>query len=297
MPRSSHWLNPRSLLTISTIALFVLALMPVRYLGWVTWIADGPVTLCTAPIERTLGLVVNRFVDRRENDGADSTQNNALVARVQQLEFELLNQQSENEKLRAQVAEYQLGLSLNPDVPRQLFARIIGGGADLSAGIIKAKAGSNEGVEVGSVAVVKGVNLVGRVARVESRFCFILPITERASGRIEGLIMLGDKESGPACSLTPSGAGALQGPVIYPADQPQVIAAIRPGLLVRLADGRWPASSQMLVLGLIDRVDLATNQRQIVTVRPVVPLDRVPEVVLRIPAPQPAATPGGKTPP
>lgn len=281
MARSSrHWLNPKSMLAMVSCAMVVLALLPGKWIRWETWIAERPATIILGPVQQPIRTFVGWF--RRPGVVRDDNPEAAdLRKQLVEVQTRLLNEQSQNEGLRRQIADLQKGLALNPDVPRQLFAPIIGGGADLSGGYLKAKAGSRDGVEVGSVAVVNGVHLVGKVRRVPDPYCLILPITERAAGDIRGVVMMGDDKRGPQCEFKPTGDGGLRGKAEWSSNQPEIKA----GMLVRLDDPAWPASSRMLVLGRVESVETAANQRKIVIVRPEVPLDTVSEVVLRIPEP------------
>jgi cell shape-determining protein MreC len=266
------------MLAIVSCAMLLLAVLPGKWIRWETWIAERPATIILGPLQQPIRSAVGWF-RRPGGDRAENPQVADLKKQLEEVQTRLLNEQSQNDGLRRQITELQKGLALNPDVPRQLFAPIIGGGADLSGGYLKAKAGSREGVEVGSVAVVGGVNLVGRVRRVPDPYCLILPITERAAGSIRGVVMLTDDERGSQCEFIPTGDGALRGKAEWAPNkgEPKV------GMVVRLDDPNWPATSRMLVLGHVESVETAANQRKIVIVRPEVPLDTVSEVVLRIP--------------
>jgi len=265
------------MLAVTFCAMLLLSVLPARWIRWESWIAERPATIVLGPLQQPIRTLVGWF--RRPGSGRnDNPQVADLKKQLEEVQTRLLNEQSQNDGLRRQITELQKGLALNPDVPRQLFAPIIGGGADLSGGFLKAKAGSRDGVEVGSVAVVGGVNLVGKVRRVPDPYCLILPITERAAGSIRGVVMLSDDQPGPQCEFLPTGDGGLRGKAEWAPNKGEVKA----GMVVRLDDPNWPATARMLVLGHVESVETAANQRRIVIVRPEVPLDTVSEVVLRI---------------
>lgn len=295
MARTSRsMLSAPRLLGGTTVLLVLLALLPNRAISWVAELSR-PVTILLGPLNWTLKECVQAVSGGSTPGGPQSPEVADLRRSIDEYKFELLNIREENERLRKQIQDLQKTLALNPEIMRPVYAPIIGGGADLSAGLLKAKAGEREGVIPNSVAVVEGVHLVGRVTRVESRYCLILPITQKASRGIKGVIMIGD-QPGPFCDLVPTGAGTLKGRVFF--EEGTRAPELKPDMLVRLDDPEWPASARMLVIGRIVEVVPLPQQpnRPVVTVKPKFLLDKISEVVIRVPteAPSPsAATPGG----
>jgi hypothetical protein len=115
----------------------------------------------------------------------------------------------------------------------------------------------------------------------------VRPITDSAAGGLMALVMTSDDlDSGVQCRLEPTGGGLLRGPVSWVDNTDrQTPVEITVGMVVRLRDDTWPRSAQMLVLGTVTALDPAPDEptRTIVTVTPTVPLQRVSEVVLRVP--------------
>jgi hypothetical protein len=90
------------------------------------------------------------------------------------------------------------------------------------------------------------------------------------------------------CRLAPVGKGLLQGDLEDKRDESGAPIEPPAGAEVRLSDPtRWPADAQMLIVGVVERVEPSPRQplRRVVVVRPSVPdLTRVGEAVLRIPS-------------
>ena len=84
--------------------------------------------------------------------------------------------------------------------------------------------------------------------------------------------------------MQPVGDGTLRGDAAYDPQDPDAATRIAVGQVVRLDDGEWPASAQMLVLGTVEAVEPAPDSplRPVVIVRPTVALDRVTEVIVRV---------------
>lgn len=271
---------PRLLVVVSCL-MAIMALLPARAIGWVSEIA-GPVNLLVSPAAKAMGLVVDLVAHRPKPGESESPELAELRTRVEEYKFQWLNERAENERLRGQIAALQKAPPLGAEVIRQVYAPIIGGGADLSSGIVKAKAGEREGIIPNSVAVAEGVHLVGKVTEVHSRYCLILPVTQKASRGLKGVIMVGD-QPGPFCDLVPTGTGLLSGRVFF--DEGAIRPELKPGMLVRLDDTEWPASARMLIVGRIVEVVPLPQQpnRPVVTVRPEFPAEHLSEVVIRVP--------------
>lgn len=268
----------------------VLAFVPSR---WMDWAGDAGrlVQFFAAPIAQPFAAVSRWAAPAtRERDEA--------VVRALRDELEAsraahLRAQGEVQRLKAQIVELQRGNELNPGTPvRQVLAPVYGSSGDLSAGLLRVRAGTRQGVDVNSVAITSGQQLVGRVVAAGSRTCTVLPITGSGAGQVRGMVMIDATPDGLVCTLSPAGDGLLRGPVEdrrAPGSAQPLEPAV--GQQVRLADpDRWPGHSQMLLIGEVIAVEPEANQplRRVVVVRPTVErLDRVSEVVLRVTPPPP----------
>lgn len=319
MARSpSSSLNPRRILVGLCAALAITSVLPGRYFPPAEWLAELA-ELTVAPVQRPVSSLV-RWLRGPQAGRPSDAQTLALQQEAEAWKLRSRQAEDEVDRLRRQIVQLQRGLALNPDLTvRQLTAPVIGFGSDASSTLLKVQAGEHHGIIPGSVAVFDGVNLVGRVARVESRLCRVAPITDRAAGELAARIFTAEiPESTPAattpaadvlpgagvpdpagfslaCKLTPDGRGLLSGPVEWPGLRPDVTPPkVTPGMVVRLADPSWPKSAQMLVIGRIEEVQTAPSGRVRIIVRPMFDLQRLGEVTLRVSAEaSDPARPGG----
>ena len=301
MPRT-RYLNPRSGLTAATIALIILAFAPPRMAGWVGAFST-PVRTILAPLSRPFEFLLSlRLSDRQLTP--NESEEVSLIRQERDAYLREVNQlRAENDELRRVIVDLDAGRSLNPFISvRQFQAPVIGSSIDAASRVMVVRAGSKDQVEPNaSVAVIRGVHLVGRVVGTDLLTCRVQPFTDRSAGSIEGVVMLGPAQFGPACYLQPQGDGTLAGrlrteAITLPGGatsatvDPAVgdpAAAVKPGMIVRLADSAWPQSAQMLELGIVERVEQPPEDIRIrtVIVRPRFRIDRVSEVTLRVPAP------------
>jgi len=279
-------LSPKRLLPILLAALAVLALAPSSLTAsWVGW-PQNPLLFVLTPVSHP----IERFAARaRQTEPAGDDPR--LTDLRQQLDQERLRRaQGERriEELGSIVRDLQAGLTIAPDSPaRSVFAPIIGASPDPRQGVIIAGRGASDGVTAGqTVAVARGVHLVGRVVAVANRTCRIVPITHPRAGLIGVMVMTDDPVTGFEAQLIAAGEGTLRGDLVGDA------RGVEEGQTVRLSDTSWPASSQMVLVGRVVKVERKENQRLTVTVAPDFDVSRVSEVVLRIPLdPTPAARP------
>jgi len=268
------------------VVLFLLAVVPMRFTRWTTGFADVAITV-SAPVSNAVRWVANPLTRpfRRTADPALAEQylQELEVSRQRALDMEL-----KVRELQRQVEELQLGAAMTPELGvRQIAAPVIGRFTEASSAALQIRAGLGRGVVENSVAVVEGLQLLGRVERVTSAWCVVRPITDKAAGGIMALVMTGESlDSGIQCRLEPIGGGLLEGPATWvesrDRDGPVEISI---GMKVRLRDDTWPRSAQMLIVGEVTAIDPAPDEptRTIVTVAPTVTLQRVSEVVLRVP--------------
>lgn len=277
-------------LPLVLLALLVLSVVPARLLRW---------TSAFGELAHTIFLPISDPVSRashylrpagRAAGGGGGGMNEAMddVLAERDLALLMLEQlRDENARLRKLNADLQGGLDLNPALPvRAISAPVIGRSSDVTSPLLTVRAGANAGVaEISTVAVADGVQLVGRVVRVGRLSSQVRPITDKGGGGLDGLVMVsGDVRL--MCRLSPGPDGTLRGPVEFIEPQPgQPSITIEPGMLVRLRDETWPENAQMLEIGRVVEVEPNPAQplRRMITVAPRVALDRVSQVVLRIP--------------
>ena len=274
------------MLRVSLVLLFVLSVVPMRFTRWTAGFADVATTI-SSPVSNAVRWVANPLTRpfRRSTDPALAEQykQELEVARQRALDMELKVRQ-----LERLVFELQRGAELTPELGvRQIAAPVIGRSTEASSSALQVRAGSGRGVVENSVAVVEGLQLLGKVERVTAAWCMVRPITDPAAGGIMALIMTSESlESGIPCRLEPIGGNRLQGPATWVFEsERQAPVEIAVGMTVRLRDETWPRSAQMLIVGEVVEVAPAPNEptRTLVTVSPTVPLQRVSEVVLRVP--------------
>ncbi|MEO1007820.1 MAG: hypothetical protein AAFX79_04595 [Planctomycetota bacterium] len=278
--------SARTLLRVTLVLLAIMAVAPMRYTRWTSAFSDLALTV-TAPVSHAIKWVADPLT-RPLRPGADPALAEQYKQELDASRKRALDLEVRVEELEALVLELQRGLALTPDVDiRQVAAPVIGRLSDPASIDLQVRAGSGRGVVPNAVAVVEGLQLLGRVERTTAAWCIVRPITSSAAGGIDAVVLTGeDLASGVACRLEPTGDGLLRGPatwVFEPSRQGPVELAA--GLTVRLRDDTWPGSAQMLVLGEVVAVEPAADEptRTIVTVSPLVPLERVSEVVLRVP--------------
>lgn len=296
MARSGGHRAARHGMSLAVVALLLLSVVPVRYLGWVESVGYLPVTL-VVPVSHPMTWVSRFFAPARRELDDD---------RVRQLELEnerlkrlYLQQIGQTERYRSLAETLQRGRSLKTDVPVDLAAfPVVGVSSDASSSLLTVRAGTRDGVTRNTVATVDAVQLVGRVDGVRNRTCSVRPITDPSVVQVQGLVMLTDAGlDGLACMLEPTGDGRLRGDLEYLSPTPDrpTTPEVAAGMTVRLDDASWPAGAQMLMIGKVERVEDSPDSplRRVVVVRPTVDLRRVSEVVLRIPVEFDDADDGG----
>jgi cell shape-determining protein MreC len=268
----------RLLLPVTLVAMFVLTVAPLRVTGWVSWFG-GLARVTIAPIEAPL-FSIAQFLQRDRSRYVDpdvvkalKEERDQLIAKVEQLEAQF-------DKQTDILAEFTGGDLLAPrDPPMRQYAPIIGPTGSRSSSILNARGGTNKGVREGFVAVIGGVQIVGRVIEMSILDCQIRPITDRESGGISGVIETPDGDF-VDCYLSPTGTGLLEGPVAV-SDPSMVMDAI-----VRLKDDNWPAYVQRYEIG---RVMTAVESDEhaltiMVTVQPrIADLSQISEVYILLP--------------
>lgn len=263
----------------------LLTILPLRWVGWVGYFQDLTLTL-VGPLSGQF----EKLLRWRSPVLTSEEQKELAEAREQRDHYQMLYYRATQdiEELRERIEQLQQGIALNPDLPVTVYAvPVIARSSDLSSGLFTVRAPARLGVVRGTVATAGGVQLIGRVTDLTERTATVQPITDRAAGPTNGVIIFDeDTTKRVACRLEPVGDGLLRGPVEDVKDSATQEAIVpRVGQTVRLLDPElWPKSAQMLVIGKIESVNSAPDQplRKIVTVRPTTRLDRVFDVVLRL---------------
>ncbi len=261
--------------------LLILSLLPPAWGRWVGTFRN----LATTLIAPSAGVF--RFVSRPLRSAGAATPDDPLLAGLTEerdrFKTLYLQQRARAEELARQIAEFSKGAALSDlDVNFQA-APVIGSDSTAAGGLLQVKAGSNHGIARNAIATTAGVQLVGRVEDVAARTAWVRLLTDRETGPIAGIAVIDDDRS-VGCELIPVG-DRLKGQVVYAPDPrtpgAALLAAV--GQEVRLQDPEWPRSAQMLLLGTIEKVEPAParQDRQVITVRPIVELTRIGEVILR----------------
>ena len=277
------------LLPAAVLILLIVSVVPSRYLTPLNWFSEL-LRVASAPISHPMrGL--SSWLRPAVPPQAVPDQVLFLEQEAESWRTLYLREQRENRMLRTRIEEYQRGVAINPSLQvRQVTAPVIGTSSDLSSGSLTVRAGRGAGVEINTVVVVEGTQLLGKIERVGPMTSQVRPMTDRAGEVIRGMVMVGQSgESGLACLLRPMGDGTLRGDVQDPSELVELEAEdagalLQLGQIVRLDDSAWPASAQMFIIGQIVKIEPAAESplRRVITVRPRVELSRVSEVMLRI---------------
>lgn len=276
-----HGTNDRAL-PAAVFVLLLASFLPGRILLPVSWLGDL-VGLIAAPVAQPMRMV-GGWLAPPGAGAADPDEIALLKRQVQEYSTLYERARERNNDLLNQMEQLGLLRSLNPTVSTKLLnAPVIGASTGSDGTQLLIRAGTGLGVHQNDVVAVEGVQLFGSVRDTSAKESWVLPITAKAQGRIEGQVMIEDGR-GVACLLEALGDGTLRGDVKYDESDPQAAAAVAVGQTVRLDDGQWPASAQMLVLGLVESVEPAPDSplRPVIVVRPLVTLERVTEVIVRI---------------
>lgn len=269
--------------------LLVFALSTRRLSGWVGGLS-GVVLLPTAPLSQWLTSFTRGVLGRSGEKSVGDERTKALEEERQTFYTLYLRERAENLQLRDYIAELQRGVALNPNQPvRQVIAPIIGTGADSSTGLLTARVPADLTADRNTVAATTGLQLVGRVSSGGGSgggVVTLTPITLRSAGKVRGIVMSDDANFALAAELSPRGDGTLRG--VVRVLESRVGAGAKPpepapGQLVRLDDPDWPPSATMLIVGRVESVDPSPeeSQRVVITVRPLVNVERVARVLLR----------------
>lgn len=269
------------------------AFLPTGWLGWTDILAS----IVNVPLQPLTdgGLRLGAWIRPATDEYAQASQE--LKRRTEELETTralLYAARLRIEALQEEIGELQAarrlhqGAEINP-----LYARVTGRSPDRAGGPVRLNAGTRHGVTPGTVAVYRGVHLIGRVARDVSRLsCHLVPITDPSAGLLEAIILPGDDpvadvRNAPRLQLESDGNGALVGDL-------DSSTQVRKGDVVRLSDPAWPDSAQGMIVGEVESIEPKDLQplRNAITVRPRYQANRVASVTLKIERGEPAVPEG-----
>jgi hypothetical protein len=271
---------------ITIVLLFVMALAPIRWIEWTNWFS-AQIRVVIAPITAPITMAVDAVIPDALPEASERER--AIANERDRYRTELLQIRQENERLSELIDQFSRGAAITPDLTvRQVRARRMSNIGDQ----LLIRTDRIEGLTQGTVVVVDAVQLLGRVSRVDKRTSTVRPITANSARSIMGVVLLDDSGIRQVrCLLKPADGGVLVGEVARSVDGEGW--AVEPGMEVRLLDNQWPEHAQMLLIGIVERIEPKDSQplRQRIVVRPSVQdLRMVPEVILRLPADDPGST-------
>ncbi|MFT3685647.1 MAG: hypothetical protein QM783_12095 [Phycisphaerales bacterium] len=321
------WTNPRTLLTAACFVAAVLAITPWRFSFWLQAPANA-VSIFVSPLQNGFTKVLTPIAvkGRGNRPGGDADGPDVELLRTRYLQLE-----EENRQLRQQVESLQQGVKVYADLgtPRVIAASLGMRGSLLQVRTdhVQPQADGTSPIGPGSIAVLRGVCLVGRVVAPGNKVTLVQLVGDPSIGELRGVVRPSESAApadGPVAApssdadsseygvkLTPTADGKLTGSVYLIAqgagNRGRKLEPVKPGARVRLSDPGWPRFAQMLILGEIESVGVAQNDRQTVTVRPMYEVRELagaeftlliqPPVTEKDVAPPPAATtikPGSK---
>ena len=283
--------NDRPLI-ITSLVVLVLAFLPTRWL--IPWTGDlgAIIALPLTPLGHAAGSAlalvrpadeeplpdpdeVNRIIDERD---AYRGRWHAARLQVEKLENELAQLQGARER--------GIGTDWTPRNAVVVRHQLGGGGGPLRLNL-----GLRQGVTEGTVAVVNGDRLVGRVAGdVAQLSSLLVPIgsinTDSRHDFQARILPSGGEElgadDGVRIHLHSNGDGQLVGMIER---EPRARTTVRPGDEVRMGrDPAWPATAWAMLVGTVVSVESIDEQplRQRVVVRRIVEPERLLGVTLKI---------------
>ena len=265
---------------ITIVLLFVMAMAPIRWIEWTSWFS-AQIRVVIAPITAPITMAVDAVIPDALPEASERER--AIANERDRYRTELLQIRQENERLSELIDQFSRGAAITPDLSvRQVRAQRMSNIGDQ----LLIRTDRIKGLTQGTVVVVDAVQLLGRVSRVDKRTSTVRPITAKSARSIMGVVLLDDSGIKQVrCLLKPADGGVLVGEVARSVDSEGW--AVEPGMEVRLLDNQWPEHAQMLLIGIVERIEPKESQplRQRIVVRPSVQdLRMVPEVILRLPA-------------
>lgn len=278
----SRTLNRTHKAFVSTLlVVIVLAFLPARLLGWTSDLAR----IINVPLMpfRDLGTSVagwlspERDVRIREFEGEQH-----LLQEYEELDRRYIAAQMQIAELEEQLAQIQQIPMTELDVPiRPVSARITARNPRDRTANVQINRGGQHRVEQGTIAVYRGVHLIGKVTSVDRMSSMLLPVTNQEHGPLRAVITPPDASSTPVTDATeitlePLGDGTFLA-------EPQADIPVGRGDIVRLAAmPDWPRSSMGMVIGTVESVSNGQSLRKRVIVQPSYEANQIASVVLKV---------------
>ena len=274
-----------------SVVVCMLALLPTRWL--VPWTADVGLILSVplTPLRHGAGNMVSWVRSPSVQDAPTAETVDQLIAERNAFRGRWHAARLEKEKLERQLAQLQaaqqwgLGQEWTPRL-----AQVVRHNPGRSGGVLSLNIGTRQGVRAGTVAVVDGDRLVGRIAPGLSALSSVLvPLgvgDDPAQHDVQALVLSPTNEdpqqgsySGQPIRLTPTAksnefAGVLERG-----------RGVTPGDIVRLgSDPAWHTTAWGMLIGTVDRVEDIPEQplRERIVVRRDVQPNRLYSVTLKI---------------
>lgn len=298
----------RPLLIVST-ALLGLSLAPIRWLWWVSDVADI-VAVPLAPLNDGGNLIASWLrpgtragavrlaplsgasIEEAWMGESDAVQ--AIAADRDTYRALWHAERLRNEDLLQRLADVRLAEQFHQgSVFEPLRADVIGRSPAGLRGPVRVNVGRNAGVSPGDVAVFRGAHLVARVVGdVDALTSHLLWIADPATGKLAGAVPREPEPTSPnppaiRILLTPIGDGTFAADIA--AD-----AGVGVGDQVVLDDPTWPDTARGMIVGQVEAVERRDDQplRVRLRVRPAFNLHELRSVMLKI-RPQPDAVDRG----
>lgn len=282
---SSRWAFP-----VAMVLTIAAALLPARWLGW-TRLPAEIMNVFLGPF----GHVANESGARlrpppkqsMDFDGSQEQYIEHLQQERDEFERLFLAEQDKVIRLREELEDIEkIGRDAFHAPLRPITANIVVRPPGKPLGPVVLSRGSDHGVTPGTIAVVDGVNLMGRVmddvTGLQSR---LLPLASpqtppfRVTVHSKDRTGDGQAASSRAWQAFPTGDGNFTADV----DRSVVIAE---GDIVRLADPppAWPDSAQAMVVGIVQSVQTKPSEplRNTILIRPKYQVTQVAKVILKI---------------
>lgn len=288
----------RVLLPVVVLMLIVVSFFPLNWIRWWVQPFGNITTAVLTPGSAVVSVGTRWLLPKRKPEGQTELEK-SLLEEVEHYKTLYLRNKQLTERQQRQIEELQRGQTIYNELPvRQVLVPVVGTSSDLSSGLVRIRASEAMGISPeNTVAVAGGLQIVGRLSSVTGATALVQPITSKAAGKISGRLMVDEPNGiGLMCLLEPLGDGRLRGQVESPATGAPPPDA-EAGQTVRLSDDRWPASSQMFILGKVESVqkDAACPLRTVITVVPTVSMDRLSEMTLRITDTMSGTSPAGNS--
>ena len=271
--------TPNRVFALTLVVLCVTSFLPQRLLAW-TQEPGEVIERLTSPPAHAVKFITDKFGSPELATNPDTT-----IGQIDTLRGQNLALRIEIQKLQQEVAVLSGARRVQNQPMRLLTASVIAEGSSPSSRVLRVRAGTRDGIRVGSVATTRDSHLLGRVTDLNQTMCHIVPITDENAGTIEGITTETDGSPGLRFDLTPQGDGTLKGPGRFETDGlTQTPRQVQIGQRVSLSDENWPQYTG-LIIGEIVAVESAEQSplRQVVTVRPYIDTRRVASVLIRVP--------------